>query len=75
MLAFKVSSMSQMSPALLYGFNCCSATGIPDEAGIRSTAWKVLLGYLPADKRKWRQVLLEQRKSYYVRSTMWDAPV
>ncbi|CAO3676472.1 unnamed protein product [Umbelopsis ramanniana] len=39
--------------------------GIPDEAGIRSKAWRVLLGYLPADKRKWRQVLSEQRKSYY----------
>jgi hypothetical protein len=40
--------------------------GIPDEAGIRSKAWMVLLGYLPADKRRWKHVLSEQRKSYYV---------
>lgn len=40
--------------------------GIPDEAGIRSKAWKVLLGYLPADKRQWKEVFSDQRKSYYV---------
>ncbi|KAG0169037.1 hypothetical protein DFQ28_004051 [Apophysomyces sp. BC1034] len=39
--------------------------GIPDEPGLRATAWKVLLGYLPPDKRMWHAVLLKQRLSYY----------
>ena len=41
--------------------------GIPDEPGLRATAWKVLLGYLPPDKRMWSTVLNSQRLSYYVR--------
>ncbi|CEP17365.1 hypothetical protein [Parasitella parasitica] len=39
--------------------------GIPDEPGLRSTAWKVLLGYLPPDKRMWSSTLKNQRLSYY----------
>ncbi|KAI9276021.1 rab-GTPase-TBC domain-containing protein [Sporodiniella umbellata] len=39
--------------------------GIPDEPGLRSTAWKVLLGYLPPDKRMWASVLKSQRLNYY----------
>ncbi|ORE07319.1 RabGAP/TBC [Rhizopus microsporus var. microsporus] len=39
--------------------------GIPDEPGLRSTAWKVLLGYLPPDKRTWASILKSQRLSYY----------
>ncbi|CAO3692723.1 unnamed protein product [Rhizopus stolonifer] len=39
--------------------------GIPDEPGLRSTAWKVLLGYLPPDKRMWTSVLKNQRLNYY----------
>ncbi|KAI7854604.1 rab-GTPase-TBC domain-containing protein [Circinella umbellata] len=39
--------------------------GIPDESGLRATAWKVLLGYLPPDKRMWNTVLNSQRLSYY----------
>ncbi|KAI9247500.1 rab-GTPase-TBC domain-containing protein [Phascolomyces articulosus] len=40
-------------------------SGIPDESGLRATAWKVLLGYLPPDKRMWNTVLTSQRLSYY----------
>ncbi|KAG1142550.1 hypothetical protein G6F37_002574 [Rhizopus arrhizus] len=39
--------------------------GIPDEPGLRSTAWKVLLGYLPPDKRMWTNILKSQRLNYY----------
>ncbi|KAI9319520.1 rab-GTPase-TBC domain-containing protein [Dichotomocladium elegans] len=39
--------------------------GIPDESGLRATAWRVLLGYLPPDKRLWNQVLNSQRLCYY----------
>ncbi|KAI9490507.1 rab-GTPase-TBC domain-containing protein [Zychaea mexicana] len=39
--------------------------GVPDESGLRATAWKVLLGYLPPDKRMWNTVLHSQRLSYY----------
>ncbi|KAI8638456.1 rab-GTPase-TBC domain-containing protein [Parasitella parasitica] len=39
--------------------------GIPDEPGLRSTAWKVLLGYLPPDKRMWSSTLKNQRLFYY----------
>ncbi|KAK4510764.1 GTPase-activating protein S23 [Mucor velutinosus] len=39
--------------------------GIPDEPGLRSTAWKVLLGYLPPDKRMWSSTLKSQRLAYY----------
>ncbi|KAI7892461.1 rab-GTPase-TBC domain-containing protein [Mucor mucedo] len=39
--------------------------GIPDEPGLRSTAWKVLLGYLPPDKRMWESTLKDKRLTYY----------
>ncbi|SAM00124.1 hypothetical protein [Absidia glauca] len=39
--------------------------GIPEESGLRATAWKVLLGYLPADKRIWQSTIHDQRLSYY----------
>ncbi|KAI7906962.1 rab-GTPase-TBC domain-containing protein [Cokeromyces recurvatus] len=39
--------------------------GIPDEPGLRSTAWKVLMGYLPPDKRMWETTLKKQRLNYY----------
>ncbi|KAI9486404.1 MAG: rab-GTPase-TBC domain-containing protein [Benjaminiella poitrasii] len=39
--------------------------GIPDEPGLRSTAWKILLGYLPPDKRMWETTLKKQRLYYY----------
>ncbi|KAI8142437.1 rab-GTPase-TBC domain-containing protein, partial [Fennellomyces sp. T-0311] len=45
--------------------DACFNAGIPDESGLRATAWKVLLGYLPPDKRMWHTVLTSQRLSYY----------
>ncbi|KAI8372310.1 rab-GTPase-TBC domain-containing protein [Choanephora cucurbitarum] len=39
--------------------------GIPDEPGLRSLAWKVLMGYLPPDKRMWASTLKTQRLNYY----------
>ncbi|OZJ02699.1 hypothetical protein BZG36_04602 [Bifiguratus adelaidae] len=40
--------------------------GIPDKVGIRQTAWKLLLGNIPADKRQWKSVLKENRQAYYM---------
>lgn len=40
--------------------------GVPDEAGLRSTSWKLLLGYLPPDKNMWTSELKSQRLLYYV---------
>ena len=39
--------------------------GIPDQAGLRSVYWKILLGYLPRDKSLWEETVQKQRKSYY----------
>ncbi|KAI8330172.1 rab-GTPase-TBC domain-containing protein [Chlamydoabsidia padenii] len=39
--------------------------GIPEESGLRATAWKVLTGYLPPDKRFWHSTIYRQRLSYY----------
>lgn len=47
---------------LLHRF--CSK-GIPDLPGYRPTCWKLLLGYLPSDKREWSSTLNQQRKAYY----------
>ena len=41
--------------------------GIPDSpAWIRAQAWKVLLGYLPAEKKEWASTLSNRRQEYYV---------
>ncbi|KAI7866029.1 rab-GTPase-TBC domain-containing protein [Spinellus fusiger] len=48
--------------------------GIPDEVGVRSTAWKVLLGYLPPDKALWSSVLADQRLCYYVIKDLLEDP-
>ena len=49
-----------------------SSQGIHDdtelgEAGSshRALAWRVLLGYLPADRRKWKHITFSQRQSYH----------
>ncbi|KAJ1980921.1 hypothetical protein H4R34_002275 [Dimargaris verticillata] len=39
--------------------------GIPDQPGLRALCWKLLLNYLPADKRDWFEALSEKRTSYY----------
>ncbi|KAK9062548.1 hypothetical protein SSX86_019735 [Deinandra increscens subsp. villosa] len=41
-----------------------ASLGIPDAAGIRSTTWKLLLGYLPIDKRIWSSELSKKRSQY-----------
>lgn len=38
--------------------------GIPDGAGIRSTVWKLLLGYLPPDRGLWASELAKKRSQY-----------
>ncbi|CAN6722632.1 unnamed protein product [Malus baccata var. baccata] len=41
-----------------------SSQGIPDGAGIRSTVWKLLLGYLPPDRGLWSTELAKKRSQY-----------
>ncbi|XP_009385492.2 TBC domain-containing protein C1952.17c [Musa acuminata AAA Group] len=41
-----------------------ASQGIPDGAGIRSTIWKLLLGYLPNDHEFWVQELDRKRAQY-----------
>ncbi|XP_022761891.1 TBC1 domain family member 13-like isoform X2 [Durio zibethinus] len=41
-----------------------ASQGIPDGAGIRSTVWKLLLGYLPPDRGQWLCELPKKRSQY-----------
>ncbi|KAB2090130.1 hypothetical protein E1A91_A03G103500v1 [Gossypium mustelinum] len=41
-----------------------ASQGIPDGAGIRSTVWKLLLGYLPPDHLQWSSELAKKRSEY-----------
>lgn len=41
-----------------------SCQGVPDSAGIRSTLWKLLLGYLPPDRALWSSELAKKRSQY-----------
>lgn len=41
-----------------------ASQGIPDGGGIRSTVWKLLLGYLPADRGLWFTELAKKRCQY-----------
>lgn len=41
-----------------------AAQGVPDVAGVRSTVWKLLLGYLPNDRALWEQELAKKRSEY-----------
>ncbi|XWS35149.1 hypothetical protein CRYUN_Cryun21dG0101200 [Craigia yunnanensis] len=41
-----------------------TSQGIPDGAGIRSTVWKLLLGYLPPDRGQWSSELAKKRSQY-----------
>ncbi|KAK2999547.1 hypothetical protein RJ639_023607 [Escallonia herrerae] len=41
-----------------------ASQGIPDGAGIRSTVWKLLLGYLPSDRGLWSSELSKKRFQY-----------
>lgn len=52
----KVISMSELRRL--------ASQGIPDGAGIRSTVWKLLLGYLPSDRGLWPSELAKKRSQY-----------
>ncbi|ETS60987.1 hypothetical protein PaG_04919 [Moesziomyces aphidis] len=40
--------------------------GLPDSPSwLRAQAWKVLLGYLPPEKKEWPSVLAKRRREYY----------
>ncbi|KAK8365084.1 hypothetical protein V6Z12_A02G027500 [Gossypium hirsutum] len=41
-----------------------ASQGIPDGGGIRSTVWKLLLGYLPPDRSQWSSELAKKRSQY-----------
>ncbi|KAK2975208.1 hypothetical protein RJ640_022100 [Escallonia rubra] len=55
-LSKKVLSMSELRRL--------ASQGIPDGAGIRSTVWKLLLGYLPSDRGLWSSELSKKRSQY-----------
>eukprot|EP01118_Nematostelium_gracile_P012345 TRINITY_DN4500_c0_g1_i1.p1 TRINITY_DN4500_c0_g1~~TRINITY_DN4500_c0_g1_i1.p1 ORF type:complete len:438 (+),score=96.38 TRINITY_DN4500_c0_g1_i1:132-1445(+) len=38
--------------------------GIPDSPGLRSIYWKLLLGYLPRERKSWPQFVEKTRKTY-----------
>ncbi|KAJ7978919.1 TBC1 domain family member protein [Quillaja saponaria] len=41
-----------------------ASTGLPDGGGLRATAWKLLLGYLPPSHDLWEKELTENRQKY-----------
>ncbi|KAF6156656.1 hypothetical protein GIB67_017792 [Kingdonia uniflora] len=41
-----------------------SSSGLPDGGGLRATAWKLLLGYLPASRDMWEEELAQNRLKY-----------
>ncbi|XP_057507672.1 TBC domain-containing protein C1952.17c-like [Actinidia eriantha] len=41
-----------------------ASSGLPDGGGLRATAWKLLLGYLPASHDLWEKELAENRLKY-----------
>ncbi|CAN1334431.1 TBC1 domain family member 13 [Linum perenne] len=41
-----------------------ASQGLPDGAGIRSTVWKLLLGYLPPERSQWSSELAKKRPQY-----------
>ncbi|KAL2338378.1 hypothetical protein Fmac_012824 [Flemingia macrophylla] len=41
-----------------------ASAGIPDGGGLRATAWKLLLGYLPSSHDLWDKQLKENRQKY-----------
>lgn len=38
--------------------------GVPDEKGLRSLVWKILLHYIPLDKSAWESTLQQKRQLY-----------
>ncbi|XP_021912116.1 TBC1 domain family member 13-like isoform X2 [Carica papaya] len=41
-----------------------ASTGFPDGGGMRATAWKLLLGYLPPSRDLWEKELTKNRQNY-----------
>ncbi|PRQ46367.1 putative Rab-GTPase-TBC domain-containing protein [Rosa chinensis] len=41
-----------------------ASLGLPDGGGLRATAWKLLLGYLPSSREFWEKELMENRLKY-----------
>ncbi|XP_021817799.1 TBC1 domain family member 13-like isoform X2 [Prunus avium] len=41
-----------------------ASAGLPDGGGLRATAWKLLLGYLPPSRDLWEKELIENRLKY-----------
>lgn len=41
-----------------------ASSGLPDGGSVRATAWKLLLGYLPASRDLWQKELDENRSKY-----------
>ncbi|CAJ2668223.1 TBC1 domain family member 13-like isoform X4 [Trifolium pratense] len=41
-----------------------ASQGIPDVSGLRSTVWKIFLGYLPPDRGLWSSELAKKRSQY-----------
>lgn len=49
----------------------CLQGSLPDSPKwLRAQAWRVLLGYLPQEKREWKDVLRKRRAEYYVSSSL-----
>ncbi|WVZ67735.1 hypothetical protein U9M48_016778 [Paspalum notatum var. saurae] len=67
---FEISRQSRIFAALskkvidLDELRMLAAQGVPDAAGVRSTVWKLLLGYLPSDRSMWEQELAKKRSQY-----------
>nr|CAB3479181.1 unnamed protein product [Digitaria exilis] len=67
---FEISRQSRIFAALskkvidLDELRMLAAQGVPDAAGVRSTVWKLLLGYLPYDRSRWEQELAKKRSQY-----------
>lgn len=53
------------TPISLKVLSSLAYQGIPDEViGLRSLVWRVLIGYLPVDRKKWEGVLKKSRTDY-----------
>lgn len=51
-------------------------TGIPDDKGLRSLVWRILLNYLPRNKNSWEETLNEKRRLYkhYIGMFIFEIP-
>ncbi|KAK3166275.1 hypothetical protein QOZ80_1AG0043720 [Eleusine coracana subsp. coracana] len=67
---FEISRQSRIFAALskkvvdLDELRMLAAQGVPDGAGVRSTVWKLLLGYLPNDRSLWEEEVAKKRSQY-----------